>query len=844
MQATVYRFQRFELQPDAQQLLLDGAPVRLGGRAFDLLQVLVENRHRVVAREELFERVWAGRVVEDQNLRVQVNTLRKVLGDAAIATVPGRGYRFVLPLAGDAATASPAAPTTPAPPPSEAPPVSDLPTLYGRVADIAQACQLVGEHRLVTIVGAGGIGKTKLAQAVAHQLGHRFRDGVWLVELAALADADALPSTLAHALALPGSDGAASTTALTRTLRGLELLIVLDNCEHLSVAVAPLARALLQGAPRLHLLATSQEPLRAVGEQVFRLGPLDTPPTGSPRPLLDSGAAALFVARVRAADARFAVDAGNADAIADICRQLDGIPLALELAAARVPLLGVHGVRQRLDQQLQLLRGGPRDAPARQRTVRGALEWSATLLAPAERAALARLGPFCGSFSAAEAQHVIAGLGGACADAWEALDLLSVLFDKSLVHAAPPAAGEPRYRLLESTRAYALELLAGDEAAARRCHAAAMRARFEAADGRFLATPSGAWLDGVLPDIDNLREAFRWAQAAGERELAVALAASSAALWNLSGHVREGAAMCQTALALAEGVPPRVKARLALAVAQYGAAGVGAATPAAALAAARQAAEAYRTLGDPLHVYWATHFVIPLAERAGEPIDVEGELAAMQALERSDWPPLRLRLRRAGQARQLGRRGDWAAYRDAFRDEAQRLAALGEWRGSWFAAQSQALAELQLGRPQEAVAALQPVVAQIRAHGRLRQTWTPLGLMTAGLVESGDLDGAAVALRELVPLMQAEGSVAWGIDHASLFLVLRGAWETAALVHGWSNAVAAQRAEQRGPGIREAHARVATRLRQHFDEAALTRLLERGAALDEDGVAERVRQAC
>lgn len=845
---TVYRFDAFELRPQAHQLLRDGEPVRLGGRAFELLLVLVEHRERVVTRQELFDRVWAGRVVEDQNLRVQVNALRKAIGDEAIVTVPGRGYRFVRPLVDDGDGSRFAPPTNHAgtmPPTADPPP--EPPTLFGRLADIAQACRLVGAHRLVTLAGPGGIGKTQLALAVMHQLRPRFADGVWLVDLASLADPAAVPSTLARALALPGSAEAARPEAVARALRGPKALVVLDNCEHLVDGVAPLADALLRGAPTVHLLATSQEPLRIAGEQLFRLPPLEVPDAAATRPLLDFGAAALFVARVRAADARFTVDATNAGAIAEIFRALDGIPLALELAAARVPLLGVHGVRDRLDERLHLLRGGDRNAPARHRTLRGALEWSVALLSPDEKEALARLSPFVGGFSADDARHVLCGIGDGTVDAWEAPDLLGALLDKSLVQPAPSATRETRFRLLESTRAFAMEMLAasGQEAAARRRHAQALRARFEAADARYLATPTTEWLAAALPDIDNLREAFRFARREGDAELLAALAAASSGLWNLSGQVREGSAMCREARARAGAtLPPRVAARLSLALAQYGAVGIGELTPAEAVAAAREAIAGYRTLGDALHEYWAMHFMIPLAERAGETIDAEAALDAMRALEQPDWPPLVLRLRRAGEARQLGRRGDWGAYRDAFRDEAARLASLGETRGAWFAAQSHALAELVLGRPHEAVDALRPVVAQIRAQGRLRQTWTPLGLMAAGLVEAGELDQAADALRELLPLMQAEGSIAWGIDHASLFLLRRGAWDDAAIVHGWSNAIAARRGEQRGPAIREAHARVAQALREHFAAPALDALLARASAMDEDAVADLILGAC
>ena len=848
MPDTAYRFAQFELQPATRELLVEGRPARLGGRAFDVLLALVEERGRTVSRNALFERAWPGRVVEDQNLRVQINALRRVLGERAIATIPGRGYRFVLPL-DDVAVEPP-------PPPADAGRVAavpagsnlpaDLPPLFGRIGDIAAVYRLLSEQRLVTIAGPGGIGKTQLAQAVASQWRGRLRDGVWLAELAALGDPQRVTLTVAQALGLSGSAAHASAAGLARALRGHEALLILDNCEHLLAGAAELVQALLRGAPRLRVLATSQEPLKLADEHVFRLEALDVPPADPVEDALQFGAVALFVARARAADPRFRLDAGNVAIVSDICRQLDGIPLALELAAARVPLLGVAGVRDRLGERLRLLRGGARTAPARHQTLRSALEWSHALLTSGEQAALRRLALFAGSFALDAAQQVIAD--GAI-DAWAALELLGTLVDKSLVQAlvAPATDAAPRYRLLESTRAFALERLdaAGETATVRERHAAVPRRAFEAADTAYLATPSAEWLDRVLPDLDNLREAARWALAHGSHDVAAGLVAHSTGLWILSGQLREGLALLRAVQAqAATDLPPRITARVALAVAQYGGSGVSELTPPAALAGAREALAIYRSVGERLHEYWAMNFAIPLAERAGERIDVDAAIAQMRALEQPHWPPLALRLRRGAEARQLGRRGDWAGYRDAFAAEYRRLAALGEWRGALFAAQSQGLAELVLGNPRAAVAALQPVVEQIRAHGRLRQTWTPLGLLAGALVECGELDAAAAAFRELVPLMQIEGSLAWGIDHVAEWFGRRGDWADAARLHGWSNAMSARRGEQRGPAIRETHARVSGALPRHLAAAELERFTAEGAALDEDAVAAMILRAC
>ena len=255
-------------------------------------------------------------------------------------------------------------------------------------------------------------------------------------------------------------------------MRSLDLLLVLDNCEHLISAVAPLVRELLAQAPKLTVLATSQQPLRIDGEQVYRVAPLAVPPPGPVRAAAEPASMQLFAARAHALDGRFTISDDNREVIADICRRLDGLPLAIELAAARVPLLGAAGVRDRLDQQLQLLTQGARDTPERHRTLRAALEWSHALLSPTEQQVLRRLSVFCGSFALDAAQAVA---GGEAMDAWQVLDAVGALVDKSLLVGAGGAA--ERLRMVDSIRALAAERLtaASETPATRRRHAMTMR---------------------------------------------------------------------------------------------------------------------------------------------------------------------------------------------------------------------------------------------------------------------------------------------------------------------------------------------------------------------------------
>ncbi|HEX6721410.1 MAG TPA: winged helix-turn-helix domain-containing protein, partial [Burkholderiaceae bacterium] len=257
--AREFQFDRFVLRPHARELLDDGAPVRIGTRAFDVLWALVEARGDVVTRDVLFARAWPGRVVIDDNLKMQVMALRKLLGAAAVATVPRRGYRFGLPLhARDAA--QPCTATMPAPQ-----------GLIGRADELAQLQRTLAASRLVSVVGPGGVGKTRLATAAAESLSARFADGVCVVELATVADARRVPESVARALHLPATPGRVDEAALARACTPLTMLIVLDNCEHLLGAVSSMLEHLLDMAPQVTVLATSQEPLGLRGEQVMRL---------------------------------------------------------------------------------------------------------------------------------------------------------------------------------------------------------------------------------------------------------------------------------------------------------------------------------------------------------------------------------------------------------------------------------------------------------------------------------------------------------------------------------------------------------------------------------------------
>ncbi|MGE0714641.1 MAG: winged helix-turn-helix domain-containing protein, partial [Alphaproteobacteria bacterium] len=372
-------FGPFRLMP-ARQLLLDGdVPVRLGSRALDILVALAERQGELVGKDELAARVWPGTIVGEASLRVHVSALRKALGDAQsgeryIANVPGRGYRFVAPVQVTEAE-------TPAAPVAESATAHNLPAptsrLVGRDDVVRAVTEQIAERRFVTIVGAGGIGKTTVAVAAAGALIGHYPDGVWFVDLARVTDPGHVASAIAAELGVPVVSDVA-LPGLVAHLAGRRTLLLLDSCEHVVDAAAAVAEAVLAGADRVHILATSREALRATGEHVHRLAPLAAPENFdgiTPDALLGFPAAQLFTERASAEDDGFALTVANAPLVGEICRRLDGIALAIELAAARVAVFGVAGLAARLDDRMRLLTSGRRVAVPRHRTLRATLDW-------------------------------------------------------------------------------------------------------------------------------------------------------------------------------------------------------------------------------------------------------------------------------------------------------------------------------------------------------------------------------------------------------------------------------------------------------------------------------------
>src|SRR5437660_6601606 len=408
----IFAFGPFRLLA-AQRLLLEGdTPVRLGSRAFDILAALVERSGEVVAKQELIARAWPQTFVEEANLKMQVSALRRALGDGQgghryVATVPGRGYNFVAPVHRDEPARAALRPAVAL--------AHNLPLaatrMIGREEAVATLVSRLSRQRLVTVVGPGGIGKTTVALAVAERMISDYEHGVWLVDLAPLGDPRLVPSTVATVLGLevhtenplPG---------LVAGLRDRQMLLLLDNCEHVIDAAASLAAAVLTGLPRVNILATGREPLGAAGERVHRLGPLSSPPTSSGLTAAEAAAfpaVQLFVERATAIVEDFALTDANAQPVVEICRRLDGLPLAIEFAAPRVEVLGVAALAASLD-SLPLLGAQRRTAMLRHRTMRSVVDWSYGLLSEDEQRFFRALGIFAGAFTVNDAAVVRDGV--------------------------------------------------------------------------------------------------------------------------------------------------------------------------------------------------------------------------------------------------------------------------------------------------------------------------------------------------------------------------------------------------------------------------------------------------
>ncbi len=505
-----FQFGRCRVISRRRTLYVGGVAAETGSRAFDILMVLIAARGELVTKDELLQKVWPNVIVEENTLQSQIHALRKALGSerGAVQTVPGRGYRFVGDLRSITGREEVGAPPVQLVEPTHSSTLTNIPAevspIIGRDQDLAELLKMMESVRLITLTGTGGIGKTKLAVEVARAAAPRYPDGVWFIDLAPLSDGQLLATFFASCLGFPTGSSEFSPRQLATLLGSKTMLLVFDNCEHLLEPVGRLAQGVLEAGASVQILVTSREPLSGEGEHVFNVPPLDipAPETRDLASVLKYGAAELLVARARAAAPTLSFDQRAVDAIGAICRRLDGIPLALELAAARIPALGLQIVRERLERGFDLLSRGRRTGLARHHTLRATFDWSYQLLPEEHRAIFRRLSVFTGSFSLGAVRAILANTSH---PENRLVDGLADLVAKSLL-VADISGAEPRFRMLDTTRAYSAARLGetGEQETLRKRHAEYYRDLVVAAPD---PTAAG-WSAQLAPELDNLRAAL------------------------------------------------------------------------------------------------------------------------------------------------------------------------------------------------------------------------------------------------------------------------------------------------------------------------------------------------
>ncbi len=576
----VYRCGEFLIETTNRRFSRGGVELMIEPRAFAVAVQLMSRSGELVSRDQLLDAVWGHRFVTPSTLNRVIALVRRAFGDDIdnpkyVQTVHGAGYRFIGPIAPATAALEERVQARFGPPPAARLP-APLESLIGRSSELGKLAAMLSDGRAVTIVGSGGMGKTQCALAFAHQQANEYPDGVWFFDLVALQRAEQWLELLGLALSMPPAAERHLLERVAEAFAGRDALLVVDNCDRLSGGVGKIAVDLLRATDRLKLLATSQQPLSFLGERLLRMPPLALPEIRRPAAqdeimeIAAAPAVALLLARIRSIQPGFAIVEDNAPAIVEICERLDGMPLALELAAARFALLSPAQVLERLAQRFRFLASDVAGRDERHRNLASLLDWSFSLLSPGEQQLLTWLGVFVQGWTVEAAIFVAAGIGH---DPESAVELLTGLANKSLV-AVDQSLNPPRYRLLESVRDFALARLAesGEEQRARGAHLAYIRRMAEDAHRDMVGGRMRERIGALLHENGNIETAADYALGAGaDPQSALQIAGSLMLYFKAHGSNLVGLGLCERVLRTAP--PDRTKAR-ALALMSRGVNGV------------------------------------------------------------------------------------------------------------------------------------------------------------------------------------------------------------------------------------------------------------------------------
>ncbi len=711
----------------------------------------------------------------------------------------------------------------------------------GREQDLEDLKTLLDEHRLVTLHGPGGMGKTRLAVQAGADVLDQFPDGVWLADLASLRYPELASSVISKALSINQPQDRTVDEAIVLALKRKKALIVLDNCEHVIEDAAKLADTILKQCPDIHILATSRQALSVTGEEVVRLQPLGVP---EPRALVTAenamsySAIALFVDRAVAVNKSFSIDDDSAHTVGEICRHLDGLPLAIELAAARVKVLSLESLAQRLDKRFSLLTGGDRTALARQRTLGALIDWSYELLTPQEQTLFCRSSIFAGGFTLEAAEAVCAGEG---IEDFEMLDLLASLADKSLAVAETSQRSE-RYRLLESIRAYGWEKLqaAGDAERLIRLHAEYYQGVAVTADRTFGTKPDAAWLETLEPEVDNFRAVLEWSFGPGnEAALGGTVAGSLERLWREGGLEAEGRGWIRNAQGrIDEETIPAVAARLWRALAWL-------TSGAQCLEAAEKACALYEKLGDGRGLAHGLNVLAWALFHVGRP--AEAAIANDRALgwfkEFADKRNVAACLRQ--QANIAEEQGDAAGARDLYKQALTVFKALGVQSSVAIVQASIAELEFKEGNATEALR----YVGEALELGAWGKNATHLAIYHANCaayrIALGTMDTARDAARDAVHwAIEAKNDLilADAIQHLALIAARNGDAKLGAQLGGYADAQYKELGEPRESTEAWSYEKLMEALRESLDKTAMETLAAEGAAwTSEQAVAEALK---